>query len=188
MEVDYLSECWEGGMSSRRGTDRPWLMRVIAAAVITIWAQGAYADVTEPTAADYLRLEKTKAAIMVLQLKTEFLPGTPEYTIGHQKYIAAQQAFNNYTKAAIGNYVLGTKTDLSASAQLAYSKAADFQAYISSLQFKHKGFSAVFALVPVLIDIGDKLYTLYATKQKGEREARAKELSLEVTWDDWEKI
>jgi len=175
-------------MACRREIDRGWVLGWLIPIIIAMSIQTVCADVTDATAIDYLRVEKTKAAVMVLQVKTQFLPGSPEYNIAKQKYTAAQQAFNNYTKAMLGSYALGTKADLSASAQLAYSKAADFQIYISSLDVKSKGFTAVFVVVGVLIDIGDKLYTLVKNKQKDELAATAKQLSLEVTWDDWDKV
>jgi hypothetical protein len=164
------------------------VLRSMIAAIPLLSIHSVQADVTDATALDFLRVEKTKAAVMVLQVKTEFLPGSPEYTIARQKYTAAQQAFNNYTKAMLGNYALGVKTDLSASAQLAYSKATDFQAYVSTLDFKHKGFTAVFVAAGLLIDIGDKLYSAFRKKQKEELSAMAREYSLQVTWDDWDKL
>ena len=177
-------------MLTHRKNDEGWLAKWMLAALLAMTLQSAYAraDISESNAIDYLRVERSKAAIMVQQLKTEFLPGSPEYTIARQKYAAAQQAFNNYTTALVGNYAAGTRADLSASAQLAYSKASEFEAYISNLHFAHKGFTAVFVAAGVLIDIGDKLYTLYTKQKKEEREARAKQLSLDLTWSDWDEI
>ena len=171
-----------------REIKRSWLPTWMIAVIFALSMQSSHADVTDATAVDYLRVEKTKAAVMVMQVKTQFLPGSPEYNTAKQKYAAAQQAFNSYTRAMLGSYALGTKADLSASAQLAYTKAEDFQKYISSLNLQSKGFVAVFVAVGVLIDIGDKLYTVLTSKEKEERAARTKQLSLEVTWDDWDRV
>jgi hypothetical protein len=162
-------------------------MKWIIISALTILAiQSARADVTDSNVLNYLLLEKTKAEALVQRLKIEFEPTRSEYVTGRQKYTAAQQAFNNYTNAMLSNYRVGNKVDLKEIAQLAASRAKDFEDYMSKIP--SKGFTAVFVAMGVLIEIGDKLYTYIVKNVRDERAIIADAITRQVTWDDWDKI
>jgi predicted S18 family serine protease len=158
-------------------------------AVMTLAIQSAQADVTDANFLNHLLLEKTKAEALVQRLKIEFEPKRSEYVTGRQKYIAAQQAFNNYTNAMLSNYRVGNKVDLKETAQLAASRAKDFENYVSSLPSKGvTGFTAIFVAVGVLIEVGDKLFNFIQKHIRDDRARTADEIARQVTWDDWDKI
>jgi hypothetical protein len=161
---------------------------VIIAIVIALTFQSAHAEVLDAKILDDLVVEKTKAEMLVLQFKTEVAPTRSEYGIGRQKYTAAQQAFNNYTKAVLNNYKAGNRVDLRQSAQLAASQAKDFENYVSTQAPQGRGISAVFVAAGILLEIGAKLFTFVQSQQIDERARNADAIAPLVTWDEWDKI
>ena len=163
-----------------------WMM---VAATLALAIPSAGADVTDANVVDHLMVEKTKAQVLVLQLKTTFEPRDPQYTLGRQKYTAARQAFNNYTRAMLNNYKVGNKADLKESAQLAASRAKEFESYVTSLNLPSgKGAAVFFVVAAGLIEIGQKLFTFFQNTQETARTKIAEATAPLVTWDDWDKI
>jgi hypothetical protein len=161
---------------------------VMVAAAIALVIGSARADITDANVVDHLIVEKTKAQALVLQLKTSFESRDPQYSLGRQKYAAAQQAYNNYTMAMLNNYKVGNKADLKGSAQLAASRAKEFENYVSSLNLPGGKGAAVFVVAVALIEIGEKLFTFFKNTQDNARTKIAEATAPLVTWDDWDKI
>jgi hypothetical protein len=160
----------------------------IVVAVMALAIQSAHADITDANVLDNLVLEKTKAQALVLQLKTAFESRDHQYSVGKQKYTGAQQAFNNYIRVMLNNYKVGNKVDLKESARLAASRAKEFENYVSGLNVEGKGFPVIIAVLPVLLEIGTKLYTFIQKVREDQRAETADAIAHEVTWDDWDKI
>jgi hypothetical protein len=161
---------------------------VVGAFLISLIQLACALDITDSNVQDHLLMEKTKAQALVLQVKTDFVPGSPQYVAARQKYTAAEQAFNNYTKAMLSNYKVGRKADLKESAELAAVRAKEFQSYVVSLNLQSKNFAAIFVATGILLDIGEKLFNFVQKFQEGERSRVADIIALQVTWDDWNKI
>jgi hypothetical protein len=87
------------------------------------------------------------------------------------------------------SYKVGSRTDLKESAQLAASRAKEFESYVSSLNLPSgKGATAVFVVAMGLIEIGEKLFTFFQKTQENARAGIAEATAPLVTWDDWDKI
>jgi hypothetical protein len=162
----------------------------LLAVFIVVSTHFAYAQITDSNALfDSLLVEKTKAQVFVLSVKMAYRRDSPEYKNSEHKYIVAQTAFNNYTKAMIDNYRVGIHSDIDQSAQMAASRAKEFGDYVESLdQTKSKGFLAVFLYGPVLLEIAEKIYTFVTKEDAAHRNQIAEARLRQLAWEDWDKI
>jgi hypothetical protein len=180
---------YNGGRSPEfKGVAMKWVI-IALAAVLAIRPAAAAEDITAANVQDRLILEKTKAENLVLSVKSKFKPSSPQYAQTRLKYSQAQIAFNNYTKAMLSNYKVGNKVDLRVSASTAAQANDDFQNYVLSLHIVNKSPTVLLTvLVPVLLEVGEKLFEFIRGEGERTRERLANAIAEQITWSDWNAI
>ena len=156
------------------------------AGILAVAMQSAQAEIADDV--DRLTTTKTAAENGVIALKFAFAPARREYKIGQEKYTAAENAYNNYTRALLSSYKVNTEINLNDSAKLAALRAEAFQKYVSSLRLETKSPIVILAAVGVLIEIGEKFYTYVKTLRQEERVRFADTIAPQITWNDWDKV
>ena len=149
---------------------------------------GNASNITDANVQANLKLEKNNAENLALLVIGRYDPGTPHFAKAKRLYTDAQIQFNAFTSTMLDNYVAGQKVDLSSTAKAAAESSNKFCDYVQSLKLESRGPELILAAAPVLIDIGEKLWTYFVTRSTEDRTAFANSLRPEITWANWDML
>jgi hypothetical protein len=86
----------------------------------------------------------------------------------------------------LDNFAADRRVDLSSTAKEAADASERFCEYVRSLSgLESRGPELILAAAPVLIDVGEKLWTFFADRSAQERETLANVLRPQITWKSW---
>jgi hypothetical protein len=150
--------------------------------------QSKSANITDANVQAKLKLEKNNAENLALLVIAKFGPTTSQFVRAKELYTDAESQNNAFTSTILDNYVAGKKVDLSSTAKAAADSSKEFCDYVQSLNLESRGIELVLEAAPVLIDIGEKLWTFFADRSTEERTAFANTLRPQITWMNWNRL
>ena len=163
--------------------------------VFILFVSGAWAEpatlqgnVSDPITQNQLKLEKSKAENLAVELMKTKKPNSTEYKEAKRLYTKAQEQYNAYTSTLLMMLKNGQKQDMSKVANDAASAASQFTDYVNSKIPDTKSAALIPVVAGVLFDLAERLWKIYSSESKAQRDALAAELEPKITWKSWSDL
>ncbi len=146
-------------------------------------------QITDANVQARLRLEKSNASALALEVKAAYGKDTAQYRKAKALYTDAQERYNAFTSTMLDNYRIGQAVNLTPTAMEAARAGQEFCNYVNSLHISSQGGAElILTSLPALLEVASKLYSIISTRSADKRVLLADSLQPQITWPSWDHL